>query len=204
MINAVGSGLCTSPRIYRNRANTNYIPTFCGTPKVIPKAAGKTMRRIAIGSDHGGFDYKQKIIQYLREKGIEVVDVGTHSKEACDYPDYVKKVALAVQKRKADGGVLVCTSGTGVSIAANRFDGIYAVPAHSLDVMRPGCDHNNINVLCLGEKIPGDDKFQILQTWLDTPFSNAERHVKRLYKVDHIRSIYNVIAFRISSFLRKG
>lgn len=204
MINAVSSTLYSSHRIYNRRANYESSVTFCGKPKVISKAAGATMKKIAIGSDHGGYDYKQKIIQYLREKGIEVVDVGTHSKQACDYPDFVKKVALSVQKKKTDGGILVCTSGTGVSIAANRFDGIYAVPAHSLDVIKPGCDHNNINVLCLGEKIQGDDKFQILQTWLDKPFSGDERHVRRLYKVDHIRTLYNVIAFRISSFLRKN
>ena len=137
------------------------------------------MSKIIIASDHGGYNLKTKIVEHLREKGYEVDDLGTHSTESCDYPIYAKKVA---QEVLATGhkGILVCGTGIGMSIAANRFDGIRA--SHCTDTFsaRMTRMHNNSNILCLGERITGAGlALDIVDIWLNTEFSGG-RHQARL------------------------
>ena len=140
---------------------------------------------IAIGSDHGGFELKQDIIAYLEEKGIEVKDYGTYSTDSCDYPDYAKAVARAILDKEADRGILICGTGIGISIAANRFRGIRAADCTDCYMARMTREHNDANVLALGARVVGKGlAFMIVDTFLETPFSNGERHIKRIEKLD--------------------
>ena len=140
---------------------------------------------IAIGSDHGGFELKQDIIAYLEEKGIEVKDYGTYSTDSCDYPDYAKAVARAILDKEADRGILICGTGIGISIAANRFRGVRAADCTDCYMARMTREHNDANVLALGARVVGKGlAFMIVDTFLETPFSNGERHIKRIEKLD--------------------
>ena len=140
---------------------------------------------IAIGSDHGGFELKQDIIAYLEEKGIEVKDYGTYSTDSCDYPDFAKAVARAILDKEADRGILICGTGIGISIAANRFRGIRAADCTDCYMARMTREHNDANVLALGARVVGKGlAFMIVDTFLETPFSNGERHIKRIEKLD--------------------
>lgn len=141
--------------------------------------------KIALGADHGGFNYKNKIKEYLAASGFEVEDVGTFSAESCDYPDFAKKVAHLVATGAADRGILVCGTGIGMSIAANKVAGIRA--AHCTDTFSAKAtrEHNDSNILCLGERILSEDlTLEIVKIWLETPFSNDERHIRRISKIE--------------------
>ena len=147
--------------------------------------------KVAIASDHAGFKMKQSIIKDLEEKGYEVSDYGTGTENSVDYPDYVIKVGKAIQTGKADRGILLCGSGVGVCIAANKMVGIYASICHDLYTARQAVEHDNINVLCLGGRIIGPElTMQLVKEFLDASFvgnnPGEERHIRRIDKVKEI------------------
>ena len=136
---------------------------------------------IYIGSDHGGYTLKLEIIEHLRERGFEVVDIGCDSEASCDYPIYAKKVTDAIIDGSADKGILVCGTGIGMSMAANKVSGIRAALCHDVFSAQATREHNNANILCLGARVVGPGlALMIVDTFLDTAFSNDERHVRRL------------------------
>lgn len=139
---------------------------------------------IAIGCDHGGFPLKQTVIETVRTAGHETVDLGTFSAEAVDYPDFSKAVANAVQKKKADRGIIICGSGVGATVAANKFKGIRAGLCHDTFSARQGVEDDDMNVLTMGARIIGPLlAIEIIQAFLKAKFSHAERHERRLNKV---------------------
>ena len=139
--------------------------------------------KIAVGCDHAGFALKERLTQVLIKRGIEVDDVGTYSPESVDYPDYADKVAEAVRDGRADRGVLVCSTGIGVSIAANKIHGIRAAAPWSGETARLSRAHNDANVLCLsGHYLEPALAEELLRIWLDTPFDGG-RHQRRIDKI---------------------
>ncbi|MCR5292017.1 MAG: ribose 5-phosphate isomerase B [Eubacterium sp.] len=137
--------------------------------------------KISIGSDHGGYELKLEIIEHLKERGIEVSDAGCDSPASCDYPVYAKKVAAAIQNKEADLGILICGTGIGMSMAANKEDGIRAALCHDVFSAEATRSHNNANILCMGARVIGPGlALMIVDTFVDTPFSNDERHIRRL------------------------
>ena len=138
------------------------------------------MKKILIGSDHGGYNLKNSLIQTLKEKEFEVIDVGCFSIDSCDYPIIAKKLCLAITNCEAPLGVLVCGSGIGMSIVANKQKGIRAVVCSDTYSAKMSKKHNNTNVLCLGERVVGADLAKdILDSWLSAEFE-GERHLKRV------------------------
>ena len=136
--------------------------------------------KIAIGADHAGFRLKEHVRDHLRAEGHEVVDVGTSSEESTDYPDYAKVVAQDVSAGKADRGVLVCSTGIGMSIAANKVHGVRAAVGASEDTVRLTRAHNNANVLSIGERmISLEVALNIVDIWLTTEFEGG-RHENRI------------------------
>ena len=136
---------------------------------------------IAIGSDHGGYDLKQCIIRHLEEKGIPYEDMGCNSKESCDYPIFGKAVAKAVSEGRCEKGIVICTTGIGISIVANKVKGVRcALCADTLSAKMTRL-HNNANVLAMGGGIVGPNlALEIVDTFLDTDFSNEEKHCRRV------------------------
>lgn len=136
---------------------------------------------IAIGSDHGGFDLKKEIIAYLEEKGIEYRDFGCADKASCDYPEYGKAVAKAVASGEFEKGILICGTGIGISIAANKVKGIRCALCHDCFSAEATREHNDTNILAMGGRIVGPGlAIKIVDTFLNTPFSNDERHIRRI------------------------
>jgi len=139
--------------------------------------------RIAVGSDHAGFELKEKVRRALAFRGIEVEDFGTSSLERVDYPDYAGKVAAAVRDGRADRGVLVCGTGIGVCIVANKFRGIRAAAPWDADTTRLSRAHNDTNILCLsGRHMDHAAALELLAIWLDTPFDGG-RHQLRIDRI---------------------
>jgi ribose 5-phosphate isomerase B len=146
--------------------------------------------RIAIGADHGGFDLKEKARQYLAGKGFEVEDLGTHSTESVDYPDYARKVAEQVAAKHADFGVVICGTGLGVAMTANKVRGIRAAPCNDTLSARFARSHNNANVLTMGGRmIDPATAEKILDVWLATPFEGG-RHQRRVDKITSVEEKY--------------
>ena len=142
------------------------------------------MTKIAVGSDHGWFNLKGKIINFLQAKGYEVKDFGTYSTESCDYPVYAKAVAKSVAAGECEKGILVCGSGIGVSIAANKVKGVRAALCHESHSAMLSRLHNNANVLCLGERITGESlALDIVDVWLKSEYEGG-RHQKRVDMLD--------------------
>ena len=140
--------------------------------------------RVAIGSDHAGFAYKRELAELMRSTGFEVMDLGTHDTEPADYPDYAEKVALAVRNGEADRGVLICGSAVGVSVVANKVPGVRAGVCHDTYSAHQGVEHDDMNVLCMGERVIGIELArEVLRTFLGARFSDEERHRRRLDKV---------------------
>jgi len=140
---------------------------------------------IAIGSDHAGFRLKQKIIDHLMKKRVNVVDVGTYGTASVDYPDYAKKVANIVKRKKKALGILVCGTGTGMCIAANRIKGVRAVAAYDAYSARMSRHDNDANVLCLrGRNISFKKELNIVDVWRKSGFSGIKRHKRRINKLD--------------------
>jgi RpiB/LacA/LacB family sugar-phosphate isomerase len=142
------------------------------------------MMRIAIASDHAGFKLKQDLVKYLGELGHTVVDLGTNSEDPVDYPDYAAAVGNAVRGGTAERGVLICGSGVGASVAANKLKGIRAGLCHDTYSAHQGVEHDDMNVLVLGARVIGPALGRELVTaFLNATFSGEERHVRRLNKV---------------------
>ena len=140
--------------------------------------------RIAIGSDHAGFSLKGTLLEVLRAGGHEVVDVGTDSDAAVDYPDYAEAVAVAVRRREVDRGVMICGSGVGASVAANKVPGVRAAICHDTYSARQGVEHDDLNVLVLGGRVVGATlAVDVLEAFLGARFSTATRHRRRVGKI---------------------
>lgn len=143
--------------------------------------------KIALGADHGGFLYKNMLAALLAERGHEVLDCGAFGPEPSDYPDYAGAVSAAISEGKAERGILVCGSGVGICVAANKFTGIRACVCHDSYSAHQGVEHDNMNVLCLGERVIGPELAKELALiFLDARFSGAPRHLRRLEKISEI------------------
>jgi ribose 5-phosphate isomerase B len=140
--------------------------------------------KIALGADHAGFELKDLLAKQLAQWGHEVLNMGADSAEPVDYPDYARKVAEAVSGGRAERGIIVCGSGVGASVAANKVPGARAALCHDTFSARQGVEDDDVNVLCLGGRVIGRElAFEVAKAWLNARFSNAERHVRRLNKV---------------------
>ncbi|NDL66705.1 ribose 5-phosphate isomerase B [Anaerotalea alkaliphila] len=136
---------------------------------------------IAVASDHGGFDLKQEVMAFLEEKGYEYKDFGCYDKKSVDYPDYARTVADKVLSKEAEFGILICGTGIGISIAANRIPGIRAALCSECFSAQATREHNNANILALGGRTVGPEVAKkIVETFLETPFSQDERHQRRI------------------------
>ena len=140
---------------------------------------------IAIGSDHGGFELKQAIMKHLKERGEEFKDFGTYTPDSCDYPDFGKAVGKAVAAGEYAKGILICGTGIGISISANKVPGIRAALCGDCFSAEATRLHNDANILALGARVVGEGlALKIVDTFLDTPFSNDERHIRRISKIE--------------------
>ena len=140
---------------------------------------------IAIGCDHGGYPLKNEIIKFLDESGYEYKDFGTYSEASCDYPEYAKKVAHAVADGQCEKGILICGTGIGVSITANKVKGIRAALVHDCFSAKATREHNNANIITMGARVIGPGlATEIVKIFLDTPFSNDERHIRRINQIE--------------------
>ncbi len=140
---------------------------------------------IAIGSDHGGFDLKQKVMAHLKERGLEYKDYGCADKSSCDYPIYGAAVARAVASGECDRGIVICTTGIGISITANKVKGIRCALCGDPVSARLTREHNDANVLAMGASIIGESvALAIVDTFLDTEFSGVERHLRRVNLIE--------------------
>lgn len=147
--------------------------------------------RVVLGSDHAGFDLKQNLDVFIRDLGHEILDVGTNNKTPVDYPDYSEAVGLAVKEGRADRGVLICGSGVGASVAANKVPGIRAGLCHDTYSAHQGVEHDDMNVLVMGARVIGDELArELVRAYLGAKFSGEERHRRRLAKVDAIEARY--------------
>lgn len=140
--------------------------------------------KIALGADHAGFLVKEELFKYLSAKGYGVVDLGTHSEESTDYPDYALLVAKAVASGRCDRGILACGSGLGMCIAANKVKGIRAVTPWSVPVAKLAAEHNWANVVCVPSRFVSISSIKkIVGAWLATPFDKSGRHERRVKKI---------------------
>ncbi len=147
--------------------------------------------RVTIGSDHAGFELKQLLTEFLRQQGHEITDVGTHSTAPVDYPDYAEAVAAGLVQVAAERGILICGSGVGASVAANKVPGIRAGLCHDSYSAHQGVEHDDMNMLVLGSRVIGVELAKDLCTiFLGARFSNEARHVRRLKKVLDIERRY--------------
>ncbi|HJB78820.1 MAG TPA: ribose 5-phosphate isomerase B [Candidatus Nosocomiicoccus stercorigallinarum] len=140
--------------------------------------------KVIVASDHGGYNLKTAIVSHLKEKGIDVKDGGPNSTESVDYPDYAKPVATAVQNGEYDRGILVCGTGIGMNIAANKYKGIRAALVHDTFSAHATREHNNSNILNMGERVIGTGlALDIVDIWLNTEFEGG-RHERRIEKIE--------------------
>ena len=140
--------------------------------------------KIAIGCDHGALDLKNTLVKHLEERGFEVQDFGTYTNASCDYPDFAGAAAKAVASGECDKGIVLCTTGIGVSVAANKVKGIRCALLSDLMTARLTREHNDTNMMAMGAGVVGTMlAIKIADTWLDTPFSGDERHQRRIDKV---------------------
>lgn len=147
--------------------------------------------RVAIGADHAGYSYKENLAERMREAGHEVLDLGTDSEAAADYPDFAHAVARALLQGTAERGVLVCGSAVGVAVAANKVPGVRAATCHDCYSARQGVEHDDLNVLCLGQRVIGVEIARsVLDAFLAARFSGEERHARRLGKLLEIERRY--------------
>ena len=145
--------------------------------------------RIAFGCDHSGYEgpppvYKEALVSYLAALGHEVVDCGTFGPESVDYPDFANAVCEAIRSGRADEGVLMCGTGIGISMAANRYKGIRAAVCLNEEMVRMAREHNNANILCLGRRLLSIDTCkQLIDAWFRERFQGGERHLRRIAKM---------------------
>lgn len=144
--------------------------------------------KIALGNDHGGYNYKNIVAKYLKENKYEFTDFGCDSLDSCDYPDYALKVARAVKDKDCDFGILICGTGIGISIAANKIKGIRAALCHDTFSAKAARAHNNANIIAFGERVIGSSlMLEILEAFLNTEFEGG-RHEKRVSKIANIEN----------------
>jgi len=144
--------------------------------------------KVALAADHAGFEEKEKIKRTLDNLGIEYIDMGTTSTDSVDYPDFAKKVGDAVSKGEVDSGLLVCGSGTGMAIAANKVKGVRAAVAWNPDIARLAREHNDANILSLPARFMSDEEAaKVLKAWFDARFEGG-RHAKRVEKIEELES----------------
>lgn len=140
---------------------------------------------IGLGCDHGGYDLMQEVIRHLEERGLEYKNYGCFSTESVDYPIYGKKVAEAVALGECDKGIIICGTGIGISISANKVKGIRAALCHDCFSAQATREHNDANILAMGARVIGaGHALKIVDTFLDTPFSNDERHIRRIGMIE--------------------
>lgn len=140
---------------------------------------------IALGSDHGGYGLKQEIIKYLEEQKLEYKDYGSYDEKSCDYPVYAKKVANAIVEGECDKGILICGTGIGISITANKVKGIRAAVCHDTFSAEATRLHNDANIVAMGARVVGPGlAIKIVDTFLHTEFSNDERHIRRIQQIE--------------------
>ena len=145
------------------------------------------MKKIVIGCDHAAYELKLLVIKHLKAKGFDVIDVGTHSSESCNYPDYAQAVCKTIQAGTCELGILICGTGIGMSLVANKHMGIRAAVCSDTFSARLTREHNNANVLCFGARVVGMGlALDLVDNFVDTPFSGEERHVKRIELIDAI------------------
>jgi ribose 5-phosphate isomerase B len=143
--------------------------------------------RIAVASDHGGFPLKPVVIDAARAAGHEVLDLGAYDAESSDYPDFALKIGAAIHRGEVERGILICGSGVGACIAANKIQGVYASVCHDTYSARQGVEHDDMNVLCLGARIVGAALAEeLVRAFLGAEFSRAERHMRRTGKIKKI------------------
>ncbi|MCR5213112.1 MAG: ribose 5-phosphate isomerase B [Eubacterium sp.] len=136
---------------------------------------------ISIACDHGGYELKLEVIEHLNSLGHTVIDNGCEGTASCDYPIYAKSVTDDINEKKADLGILICGTGIGMSMAANKVEGIRAALCHDVFSAKATREHNNANILCMGARVVGPGlALMIVDTFLETPFSNEERHIRRI------------------------
>ncbi|MBI4301514.1 MAG: ribose 5-phosphate isomerase B [Chloroflexi bacterium] len=147
--------------------------------------------KVAIGADHAGFELKQALIPYLEQQGHLALDLGTHSQEPTDYPDYAEAVANALLRKQAERGILICGSGVGASVAANKIPGIRAGLCHDSYSAHQGVEHDNMNILVLGAWVIGSELArEFVSRFLQANFSGEERHLRRLNKIRELELRY--------------
>jgi ribose 5-phosphate isomerase B len=147
---------------------------------------------LVVASDHAGVQLKQHVAEALRKDGHSVADLGTDTTAAVDYPDYAQKVALAVLRREAERAILICGSGAGACVAANKFKGIRAATCHDTFSARHCVEDDDCNVMCLGARVVGPElAVELVRTYVAARFSGAERHVRRLGKVAKFEEQFN-------------
>ncbi len=140
---------------------------------------------IALGCDHGGFELKQEIMKHLEGKNIAYKDSGTYTEESCDYPVYARKVTEAVLSKECELGILICGTGIGISIAANKVKGIRAALCHDCFSAEATRSHNDANILAMGARVIGPGHaLKVVDTFLETPFSQDERHIRRINLIE--------------------
>lgn len=149
--------------------------------------------KIAIGADHAGFRLKDEIAQALQAAGHEVEDFGCHCADSIDYPDYALPVCEKVASGEADRGILICGTGIGMSIAANKIPGIRCALVHDLFSAKATREHNDTNVLAMGERVIGPGlALEIAKVWIETEFSQGERHQNRIAKIKRLEDQYAI------------
>lgn len=139
--------------------------------------------KIGFASDHRGYELKIKIIKELEKQNYEIIDYGTDSTTSTDYPDYAFKLGEAVVKKEVDYGVAICGSGIGISIACNKVDGVRCAKVSNIEEAKYTRIDNDANILALGEKVSEEEAFEIVKTFIDTPFSALEKHQRRIDKI---------------------
>ncbi|HVP58326.1 MAG TPA: ribose 5-phosphate isomerase B [bacterium] len=147
--------------------------------------------RVALAADHAGFALKQDIASYVAQLGHEVIDLGTHSDQPVDYPDFAEAIGKAVTEAKAGRGILVCGSGVGASVAANKLPGVRAAVCHDTYSAHQGVEHDDMNILVLGARVIGVELArELVRAFLEAGFSGEERHRRRLAKVKALEARY--------------
>jgi len=146
--------------------------------------------KIAIACDHGGFPLKEAVLEAVRAAGDELLDLGAFSVAPDDYPDYAEKLGRAIQNGEAERGILLCGSGVGASIAANKLKGVYAAVCHDIYSAHQGVEHDAMNVLCLGARVIGPKLAEdLVAAFLSARFRNEERHIRRVDKVKKLEGL---------------
>lgn len=159
--------------------------------------------RYAIAGDHAGFSMKNDVRKLLEGLNVSVIDCGTHSAESCDFPDFAEAIATRILAGEIDRGILVCGSGVGVSVAANKFPGIRASLCHDTYSARQGVEHDDMNVLCIGARVIGPEvAFEITRAFLNARYTPAPRHAARLAKIVDIER--RVLAVEFSNGEHQG